>query len=498
MTILQAFEALYSQVYQTGSFDISYDALQEYFFPSDPNGSGHPTWRDLSAHFGDRSHETYRANINKFKNTLGTLRNSTLATPVVEAFIVELTELYKKMEGLGYFALSSSFSNSLGFQKSLIGILSLGELFGFPEVAHVVSVEGCSYWLPKDLTQSQIDDAYKQAKRTANYYGSVYPYAKLDHLEFWQVIPNPHRIRFAKELLSCDEGFLELGDGDYFGFTNFGRDRLLSRLIQIYSMYEYVPDENLIDSLYRTIKKRVLSDSTGDVSILGECAEVFDEFCIKAGYILVDRNYRSASPKLKVQIISDPPTGEMYEAEKNISIRIRKYGEPMQTKMFVELTDELNANKSHLMEFAGLFYRKGYKRNSTYHTLDDRYNEQTGSSKELQPTERARIEVNRIYRNLRWAKRVKRLCNNRCQICGTAIQIGDDEYYSEAHHIQPLGEPHDGPDIIENMLCVCPNHHVMLDYGGIGLENPKLLFTEEHPVSQVFIDYHNHNIFNHE
>lgn len=498
MTLLQSFEALCSQVHQTGTLDLSYDVLLEYFFPSNSNESRHPTWRDLSAHFGGKSHETYRKNVNRFKSTLGALQNTSQAFPAAESFKVELSRLYRKMEGLGYFTQSSSLSNSFGLQRSLIGILSLGKLFGFPEVAHVVSVQGCCYWTPKDITQSQIDDAYKQARRTANYYGSVYPYAKLDRLEFWQVIPNQHRLRFAKELFSCDECFLELGDGDYFGFTNFGKDRLLSRLIQIYSIYEYVPDENLIDSLYRTIKKRILSDADGDMNILGECAEVFDEFCIKAGYIVVDGNYRLASPNLEHQIASDPPSGEMYEAEKSISIRIRQYGEPMQTKMFVDLTDELNANKSHLMEFAGLFYRKGYKRNSTYHTLDDRYNEQIGSNKELRPTERSRIEVNKIYRNLRWAKRVKRLCNNRCQICGTTIQIGDDEYYAEAHHIRPLGEPHGGPDIIENMLCVCPNHHVMLDYGVIGLEISQLLFADAHPVSQVFIDYHNQNLFNHE
>ena len=30
-------------------------------------------------------------------------------------------------------------------------------------------------------------------------------------------------------------------------------------------------------------------------------------------------------------------------------------------------------------------------------------------------------------------------------------------------HIQGLGRPHNGPDIIENMLCLCPNHHDQFD-----------------------------------
>jgi putative restriction endonuclease len=35
--------------------------------------------------------------------------------------------------------------------------------------------------------------------------------------------------------------------------------------------------------------------------------------------------------------------------------------------------------------------------------------------------------------------------------------------YAEACHIKPLGRPHNGPDTPENILCLCPNCHVLFD-----------------------------------
>jgi putative restriction endonuclease len=35
--------------------------------------------------------------------------------------------------------------------------------------------------------------------------------------------------------------------------------------------------------------------------------------------------------------------------------------------------------------------------------------------------------------------------------------------------MRPLGAPHDGPDTSDNILCLCPNHHVFLDHGGVGI-----------------------------
>ncbi|MFD8615387.1 HNH endonuclease, partial [Streptomyces sp. NPDC059631] len=43
--------------------------------------------------------------------------------------------------------------------------------------------------------------------------------------------------------------------------------------------------------------------------------------------------------------------------------------------------------------------------------------------------------------------------------------------YSEGAHIRALGSPHNGPDTTSNVLCLCPNCHVMLDAGAIVIED---------------------------
>jgi putative restriction endonuclease len=53
-------------------------------------------------------------------------------------------------------------------------------------------------------------------------------------------------------------------------------------------------------------------------------------------------------------------------------------------------------------------------------------------------------------------------------MCGTRLEVLAGPY-AEAAHIRPLGAPHDGPDTPDNILCLCPNHHVLFDKGGVGI-----------------------------
>ena len=71
------------------------------------------------------------------------------------------------------------------------------------------------------------------------------------------------------------------------------------------------------------------------------------------------------------------------------------------------------------------------------------------------------------------------------------IELSNGNRYSEAHHIKPLGSPHNGPDTAENIVVLCPNHHVMLDYGVIPLEKDALNVVAGHSVSEEYIVYHN-------
>lgn len=112
------------------------------------------------------------------------------------------------------------------------------------------------------------------------------------------------------------------------------------------------------------------------------------------------------------------------------------------------------------------------------------------------PPEKIKTEVYRILRDTSLTRDLKRLHNHTCQICGERLELSTDKHYSEAHHIKPLGSPHNGPDISENIIVLCPNHHALCDYGAIPLNYSILKNVKVHNISKEFIDYHNNEIFN--
>ena len=74
--------------------------------------------------------------------------------------------------------------------------------------------------------------------------------------------------------------------------------------------------------------------------------------------------------------------------------------------------------------------------------------------------------------------------------------------YAEGAHIKPLGRPHNGPDSEDNVLCLCPNCHVLFDIGaitiGLDLEvvsgraesRNRLQTVVGHDVSKEYLAYH--------
>lgn len=78
-----------------------------------------------------------------------------------------------------------------------------------------------------------------------------------------------------------------------------------------------------------------------------------------------------------------------------------------------------------------------------------------------------RVETtrSRVVRNTDLAHDMKQMYNHTCQICGASRRGPDGNPYAEAHHIRPLGRPHNGPDEPGNILVLCPNHHADFDYG---------------------------------
>ena len=107
------------------------------------------------------------------------------------------------------------------------------------------------------------------------------------------------------------------------------------------------------------------------------------------------------------------------------------------------------------------------------------------------PSERQQVTVYRILRDTILSKEVKSLHRYQCQICGHTIVLPNGSRYAEAHHIQPLGEPHNGPDRKDNLVCLCPNHHAELDYGVRPLLLADLRRVDGHSVSETYLRYHN-------
>lgn len=54
--------------------------------------------------------------------------------------------------------------------------------------------------------------------------------------------------------------------------------------------------------------------------------------------------------------------------------------------------------------------------------------------------------------------------------------------YSEVHHIRPLGSPHNDPDIANNIIILCPNCHVLCEYGAVHLHLDALYNLPKHPI----------------
>jgi len=76
--------------------------------------------------------------------------------------------------------------------------------------------------------------------------------------------------------------------------------------------------------------------------------------------------------------------------------------------------------------------------------------------------------TNRIIRDTEMSRSVKRIHKHRCQVCALSLP-GPVGPYAEGAHIRPLGGTHAGRDTPDNLLCLCPNHHVLFDLGAIGV-----------------------------
>ena len=133
----------------------------------------------------------------------------------------------------------------------------------------------------------------------------------------------------------------------------------------------------------------------------------------------------------------------------------------------------------------------------------------TGTVMELVSPPRVETTTTRIIRDTKIIRDLKSKYKDQCQVCGARLQLPNGNGYSEGHHLQKLGGSHHGPDIRENILILCPTHHVEFDYGMIAIENEfvihidrtnshhgKALAYNRDDLGYEYLIYHRNNIFN--
>lgn len=118
------------------------------------------------------------------------------------------------------------------------------------------------------------------------------------------------------------------------------------------------------------------------------------------------------------------------------------------------------------------------------------------------PVKRTTARGTRPVRNPELIKQVKEWHRDTCQVCSAPLEdlVG---HYSEAAHIQGIGSPHEGPDQLSNMLCLCPNHHKQFDRLAIYIDlewkvrrtrDDELLyvlrFHPRHRIDPEHVEYH--------
>jgi hypothetical protein len=128
------------------------------------------------------------------------------------------------------------------------------------------------------------------------------------------------------------------------------------------------------------------------------------------------------------------------------------------------------------------------------------------SADPVQPPDRVSVICERIIRDSAITKTVKQLHDFRCQVCGDRLEVRTEPYvqgdplrpYAEGAHIRPLGSPHDGQDVLDNVLCLCPNHHVLLDGGAFSIADNfsligaggRLRVAKGHDINREHLQHH--------
>ena len=119
--------------------------------------------------------------------------------------------------------------------------------------------------------------------------------------------------------------------------------------------------------------------------------------------------------------------------------------------------------------------------------------------------ERVPTKGSRIKRDYSLPDIIKRKYSSKCQVCGVQLKSPSGDIAIGAH-IKGLGKPHEGPDKLSNMLCLCPNHHAQFDAFSFYIEPKNLEIKNlegfegkkikiKHQINREYFAYHK-EIFN--
>jgi putative restriction endonuclease len=108
-----------------------------------------------------------------------------------------------------------------------------------------------------------------------------------------------------------------------------------------------------------------------------------------------------------------------------------------------------------------------------------------------------RSTILRVVYETEAGRQVKMLYHYRCQLCEARLETPAGPYV-EAAHIRPLSAPHNGPDTPDNLLCLCANHHILFERGGIAVNEDFTLLGQEgrlrvdfrHQINKAHLRYH--------
>lgn len=104
------------------------------------------------------------------------------------------------------------------------------------------------------------------------------------------------------------------------------------------------------------------------------------------------------------------------------------------------------------------------------------------------PPGRTTVVITRTIRDSSIIQALKTRYERLCQRCGVPLRLLNQNYV-EGHHLWPL--EHGGFDEEGNVVCVCANCHVLLDYAAVPFHVSELKCVK-HIIDQQNVDHHNY------